>query len=171
MKYYSTNHRAPEVSLAEAVKKGLAPDKGLYMPERIGRLPEEFFGNIADMDFHRIATAVAEKFFGEDIPSEDLKKIVCDTLNFDTPIVNVHDRIWSLELFHGPTLAFKDVGGRFMARMLSYFIERGGQRLPRSGRHRCDRPLSGRESERDPGKAVHYTREEHHSPGSRRKLR
>ena len=126
MKYYSTNHRAPEVSLAETVKKGLAPDKGLYMPERIGRLPEEFFGNIADMDFHGIATAVAEKFFGEDIPSEDLKKIVCDTLNFDTPIVNVHDRIWSLELFHGPTLAFKDVGGRFMARMLSYFIAQEG---------------------------------------------
>ena len=128
MKYYSTNRQAPPATLAEAVKKGLAPDKGLYMPERIGHLPEEFFRNIADMDFHEIATAVAEKFFGEDIPSDDLKRIVCDTLCFDTPVVNVHDNIWSLELFHGPTLAFKDVGGRFMARMLSYFIAREDSR-------------------------------------------
>ncbi len=126
MKYYSTNRHAPLATLSEAVKKGLAPDKGLYMPEHIGRLPEEFFRNIADMDFHEIATAVAEKFFGEDIPTADLKKIVSDTLSFDTPIVNVHGRIWSLELFHGPTLAFKDVGGRFMARMLSYFIAQEG---------------------------------------------
>ena len=128
MKYYSTNRQAPPATLAEAVKKGLAPDKGLYMPECIGHLPEEFFRNIADMDFHEIATAVAEKFFGEDIPSDDLKRIVCDTLCFDTPVVNVHDNIWSLELFHGPTLAFKDVGGRFMARMLSYFIAREDNR-------------------------------------------
>ena len=124
MKYYSTNHKAAPATLAEAVKKGLAPDKGLYMPEKIVRLPEEFFRNIGEMDFHDIATAVATAFFGEDIPSDDLKKIVCDTLSFDTPVVNVHDNIWSLELFHGPTLAFKDVGGRFMARMLSYFIGR-----------------------------------------------
>ena len=128
MKYYSTNRQAPPATLAEAVKKGLAPDKGLYMPEHIGRLPEEFFRNMEDMDFHGIATAVAEKFFGEDIPSDDLKRIVCDTLSFDTPVVNVHDNIWSLELFHGPTLAFKDVGGRFMARMLSYFIAREDSR-------------------------------------------
>lgn len=126
MKYYSTNRQAPLASLAEAVKKGLAPDKGLYMPERIMRLPETFFENIADMDFHETASAVAEAFFGDDIPQADLKKIVCDTLSFDTPVVNVHDNIWSLELFHGPTLAFKDVGGRFMARMLSYFIAREG---------------------------------------------
>ena len=126
MKYYSTNRQAPLASLADAVKKGLAPDKGLYMPERIMRLPETFFENIADMDFHETASAVAEAFFGDDIPQADLKKIVCDTLSFDTPVVNVHDNIWSLELFHGPTLAFKDVGGRFMARMLSYFIAREG---------------------------------------------
>lgn len=124
MKYYSTNHKAPYATLAEAVKKGLAPDKGLYMPENIKRLPESFFSEIAGMDFHEIAVTVANAFFGEDIPANDLKKIVCDTLNFDTPAVNVHDNIWSLELFHGPTLAFKDVGGRFMARMLSYFIAR-----------------------------------------------
>ena len=126
MKYYSTNHKAPEATLAEAVQKGLAPDKGLYMPEKIARLPEEFFENIGEKDFHDIATTVATAFFGDDIPAADLEKIVCDTLSFDTPLVNIHDNIYSLELFHGPTLAFKDVGGRFMARMLSWFIRRDG---------------------------------------------
>ena len=122
MKYYSTNRKAPLATLEEAVKRGLAPDRGLYMPERIVRLPEEFFRNMGEMDFHEIAFAAASAFFGEDIPSGDLKDIVCDTLNFDTPVVNIHDNIWALELYHGPTLAFKDVGGRFMARMLSYFV-------------------------------------------------
>ena len=110
--------------MAEAVQKGLAPDKGLYMPEKIARLPEEFFETIGEKDFHDIATTVATAFFGDDIPAADLEKIVCDTLSFDTPLVNIHDNIYSLELFHGPTLAFKDVGGRFMARMLSWFIRR-----------------------------------------------
>lgn len=128
MKYYSTNHKAAPATLEEAVKKGLAPDKGLYMPERINRLPEGFIDNIGDMDFHAIATAVATSFFGEDIPAGDIGKIVRDTLCFDTPAVHIHDNIWSLELFHGPTLAFKDVGGRFMARMLSYFIAREDSR-------------------------------------------
>ena len=122
MKYYSTNGKAPLATLEEAVKRGLAPDRGLYMPERIVRLPEEFFRDMGEMDFHEIAFAAASAFFGEDIPSGDLKDIVCDTLNFDTPVVNIHDNIWALELYHGPTLAFKDVGGRFMARMLSYFV-------------------------------------------------
>ena len=128
MEYYSTNGKAGRVTLAEAVKKGLAPDKGLYMPERITRLPDEFFSRIGTMDFRSISTAVAEAFFGEDIPSEDLEKIVCDTLSFDTPLIKVRDNIFSLELFHGPTLAFKDVGGRFMARMLSYFIRKEDSR-------------------------------------------
>ena len=122
MKYYSINRKAPLATLEEAVKRGLAPDRGLYMPERIVRLPEEFFRDMGEMDFHEIAFAAASAFFGEDIPSGDLKDIVCDTLNFDTPVVNIHDNIWALELYHGPTLAFKDVGGRFMARMLSYFV-------------------------------------------------
>ena len=122
MKYYSTNRKAPLATLEDAVKRGLAPDRGLYMPERIVRLPEEFFRDMGEMDFHEIAFAAASAFFGEDIPSGDLKDIVCDTLNFDTPVVNIHDNIWALELYHGPTLAFKDVGGRFMARMLSYFV-------------------------------------------------
>lgn len=128
MKYYSTNHNSPDVSLAEAVVKGLAPDRGLYMPERIERLPREFFDNIDEMSFHEIACRVARAFFGEDIPGEDLDAIVCDTLSFPTPVVEVEPGIYSLELFHGPTLAFKDVGARFMARLLQYFIKRGDDR-------------------------------------------
>lgn len=125
MKYYSTNGSAPEATLEEAVRKGLAPDRGLYMPERIDRLSDEFFRNLGKMSFQEISTTVACSFFGDDIPADDLKKIVCDTLCFDTPLVKVEENIFSLELFHGPTLAFKDVGGRFMARMLSYFISKG----------------------------------------------
>lgn len=128
MKYYSTNHNSPDVSLAEAVVKGLAPDRGLYMPERIERLPREFFDNIDEMSFHEIACRVARAFFGEDIPGEDLDAIVCGTLSFPTPVVEVEPGIYSLELFHGPTLAFKDVGARFMARLLQYFIKRGDDR-------------------------------------------
>lgn len=128
MKYYSTNHNSPDVTLAEAVVKGLAPDRGLYMPERIDRLPKDFFDDIADMSFHDISCRVAQTFFGEDIPADDLRRIVCDTLSFPTPVVEVEPDIYSLELFHGPTLAFKDVGARFMARMLQYFISRGNDR-------------------------------------------
>lgn len=122
MKYYSTNGKADLASLEKAVVKGLAEDKGLYMPERINPLPTEFFAGIQDMSFHEIACAVAYAFFGEDIPQDDLNRIVCDTLSFDVPAVKVQDDIYALELFHGPTLAFKDVGARFMARMLQYFL-------------------------------------------------
>lgn len=128
MKYYSTNHTSPDVTLAEAVVKGLAPDRGLYMPEHIARLPREFFDGIADMSFHEIACAVASAFFGDDIPGDELDAIVCDTLSFPTPVVEVEPDIYSLELFHGPTLAFKDVGARFMARLLQYFIRKGDDR-------------------------------------------
>ena len=123
MKYYSTNHTAPQASLEEAVVKGLASDRGLFMPENIKRLPAEFFENIENLTFHEIACTVAEAFFGEDIPKEDLDRIVCDTLAFDCPVAEVEPTIYSLELFHGPTLAFKDVGARFMARLLQYFIK------------------------------------------------
>ncbi|MCI9285242.1 MAG: threonine synthase [Muribaculaceae bacterium] len=124
MKYYSTNRKAPEVTLEEAVLNGLAPDRGLYMPERIGRLPQSFFDGIAGMTFHEIASAVAREFFGDDIPAGVLDDIVTDTLSFAVPVVKVDNNIYSLELFHGPTLAFKDVGARFMARLLRYFIGR-----------------------------------------------
>lgn len=123
MKYYSTNHSAPLASLQEAVVKGLAPDKGLYMPENISRLPKKFFDEIGHFGLKEIAKTVADAFFGEDIPKDKLAEIVSDTLNFDIPLVKVDDDIYALELFHGPTFAFKDVGARFMARMLSYFVK------------------------------------------------
>lgn len=126
MKYYSTNRATPVVDLEEAVVKGLAADRGLFMPETIRPLPKEFFDTIDRLSFHEIACRVAEAFFGEDIPKEDLDRIVCDTLAFDCPVAEVEDRIYSLELFHGPTLAFKDVGARFMARLLRYFIGKRG---------------------------------------------
>ena len=122
MKYYSTNHNTPDVSLEAAVTQGLASDRGLFMPERIDPLPESFFREIGSMSFQEISFEVAKKFFGEDIPDQILKKIVFDTLSFDTPLVKVTDNIYSLELFHGPTSAFKDVGARFMARLLSHFL-------------------------------------------------
>lgn len=128
MKYYSTNQKAPSASLEEAVVKGLASDRGLYMPEQIKQLPSSFFEEIDKLSFQEISYRVADAFFGEDVPAETLKKIVYDTLSFDTPLVPVNDHIYSLELFHGPTLAFKDVGARFMARLLSYFIRKEGKR-------------------------------------------
>lgn len=127
MNYYSTNHQAPLATLEKAVVKGLAEDKGLYMPESIKPLPQEFFDNIANLSFQEIAYTVADAFFGEDVPAEDLKRIVYDTLSFDVPTVKVTDSIYSLELFHGPTLAFKDVGARFMARLLQYFLKKEGK--------------------------------------------
>ena len=127
MKYYSTNKKAPMATLHEAVVKGLAGDRGLYMPESIKQLPQSFFDNIQDMSFQDIAFTVAQAFFGEDIPDADLRRIVDDTLAFDCPVARVTDNIYSLELFHGPTLAFKDVGARFMARLLQYFIRQEGR--------------------------------------------
>src|SRR5574344_1264800 len=124
MNYYSTNGQAPIATLKKAVVKGLAEDKGLYMPERIKTLPQDFFDNIENLSFQEIAYRVADAFFGEDVPADDLKKIVYDTLAFDCPCVKVTDSIYSLELFHGPTLAFKDVGARFMARLLQYFLKK-----------------------------------------------
>ncbi len=124
MKYYSTNHQAPMSTLREAVEKGLAPDRGLYMPEKIKKLPESFFDMIDTLSFQEIAFEVAKAFFGDDVDESSLKQIVFDTLAFDTPVVKVDGNIYALELFHGPTLAFKDVGARFMARLLQYFIHK-----------------------------------------------
>ncbi|NPD92251.1 threonine synthase [Xylanibacter muris] len=126
MRYYSTNHNSPLATLREAVVKGLASDRGLYMPENIKRLPEEFFNTIHTKSFTDIATTVAGAFFGEDVIPDELCRIVSDTLQFDCPVKHVSGNIYSLELFHGPTLAFKDVGARFMARLLQYFIRQDG---------------------------------------------
>ncbi len=127
MKYYSTNKTAPIATLEKAVVKGLAEDRGLYMPEHIKPLLKEFFDNIDKMSFQEIAYTVADAFFGEDVDAESLKHIVYDTLQFDCPVVPVTESIYTLELFHGPTLAFKDVGARFMARLLQYFLKKGGE--------------------------------------------
>ena len=127
MKYYSTNGKAPIADLHKAVVKGLAEDRGLYMPEKIKQLPQAFFDTIETKTFQEIAYTVADAFFGEDVDAESLKQIVYDTLSFDCPVVKVKENIYTLELFHGPTLAFKDVGARFMARLLQYFIRQEGK--------------------------------------------
>ena len=128
MNYYSTSKQAPEATLEEAVVKGLAADKGLFMPRTIKPSPASFYMEMPNLTFQEIAYRVADAFFGEDVPAETLKQIVYDTLNFDVPLVPVTSNIYSLELFHGPTLAFKDVGGRFMARLLGYFIRKEGKK-------------------------------------------
>lgn len=122
MKYYSTNRQVAPVSLRTAVIKGLAADNGLFMPGSVQPFGEGFFEGIEHFSFQEIAFAVALRFFGDDIDRQHLHQIVNETLTFDCPVVKVKDNVWSLELFHGPTLAFKDVGARFMARMLRYFL-------------------------------------------------
>lgn len=130
MKFYSTFHRSPSVSLREAVMQGLAPDGGLYMPERIPVIPKAFFNNIAGMDLRDIAFVVADLMLGNNLGSSAIRKIVNDTFSFDIPLVKVEDNICSLELFHGPTLAFKDVGVRFLARVISHYSsERGDKKV------------------------------------------
>jgi len=127
MLYYSTNGKAPLATLEKAVVKGLAEDKGLYMPEHIKPLPKEFYDNIEKLSFREIAYKVADAFFGDDIDASSLKDIVYDTLQFDCPVKEITENIYTLELFHGPTLAFKDVGARFMARILQYFLKKEGK--------------------------------------------
>lgn len=129
MLYYSTHKRSQAASLTEAVTKGLAPDGGLYMPGQIDRLSDDFFKRMYDMDMQEIALEVAAHFLGDDVPADKLKHMVYDTLGFPVPLVPVHDRLYSLELFHGPTMAFKDVGARFMARLLGYFTHCDHQEL------------------------------------------
>ena len=134
MMYYSTNGKAPSAALPKAVARGLAEDRGLYMPEKIHTLPKAFFDDMPGMKFQDIAYNVAAAFFGDDVDNDALQDLVYDTLSFDCPIVKVEDNIYALELVHGPTLAFKDVGARFMARLLRYFSYQGGD-----GRHRGSR--------------------------------
>ncbi|WP_290699179.1 threonine synthase [Lacinutrix sp.] len=121
MNYYSLNHKAPNTTFKNAVIKGLAPDRGLYFPETITPLPQFFFDNIDNLSYSEIAYKAIEQFVSPDIPKSILKTIVEETLSFDFPIVKLNDNISTLELFHGPTMAFKDVGARFMARCLGYF--------------------------------------------------
>lgn len=121
MNYYSLNRKAPNTSFKEAVIKGLAPDRGLYFPESIQPLPKIFFEDIEHHSYSEIAYETIKQFVLPDIPEAELKRIVEETLSFDFPIVQLNKSISTLELFHGPTMAFKDVGARFMARCLGYF--------------------------------------------------
>jgi threonine synthase len=121
MTYYSLNNQAPEVSFQEAVVRGLAPDRGLYFPKGIAALPQGFFDDIENLDNATIAFEVIKQFVGDEIPELDLKQIIADVLSFDFPVKQLEDNISVLELYHGPTMAFKDVGARFMARCLGYF--------------------------------------------------
>ena len=121
MKYFSLNNNSPKVSFQEAVVLGLAPDRGLYFPESITPLPYSFFQNIENLSHEEIAFETIKQFVGNEIPETELKRIIAETLCFDFPCVPVENNVYSLELFHGPTMAFKDVGARFMSRCLGYF--------------------------------------------------
>ncbi len=121
MNFYSLNKIAPNVSFKDAVIKGLAPDKGLYFPEKITPLSKEFLNNIEKFSNEEIAFEVIKQFVADEIPEKELKEIISATVNFDFPIIAIEENIAALELFHGPTMAFKDVGARFMARCLGYF--------------------------------------------------
>lgn len=123
MKYYSLNKQAPAVDFKNATIKGQAPDKGLYFPETLPVLPKSWFDSMADKSNEEIAFDVISPYVGDEIPADELKRIVKETIDFPIPLVNVQDNIFSLELFHGPTLAFKDVGARFMSRCLGYFAK------------------------------------------------
>ncbi|MEZ4792358.1 MAG: threonine synthase [Gelidibacter sp.] len=121
MNYYSLNKKAPNTSFKDAVVRGLAPDKGLYFPESITPLPKSFFDDIDNLSYEEIAFEAIKQFVSPDIPESILKTIIAETLSFDFPVVEINKNVSTLELFHGPTMAFKDVGARFMARCLGHF--------------------------------------------------
>ena len=121
MRYYSLNNSSPLTSFKKAVQNGIAPDRGLYFPEEITPISEDFINNISDYSNEEIAYEVIKQFIGDEIPVTILKEIIKKTISFDFPVVNLDENIGSLELFHGPTMAFKDVGARFMSQCLEYF--------------------------------------------------
>ena len=129
MNYFSTNHLSPAVNFKTATIDGLAPDKGLYFPEEVPAIDSAFFKDINSYSKEEIALRMIAPYVGDEIPRAELKKIVSETVDFDFPLVHVHDDIFSLELFHGPTLAFKDVGARFMSRCLGYFVKNNNRKI------------------------------------------
>ena len=124
MNLYSTSHQVPNVNLKEAVFKGLPDDNGLFMPDHIPALSASFFENIEKYSFQDIAFEVCKALIGDEVPETEIRSIVNDVLTFDAPVLRVQDNIYVLELFHGPTAAFKDFGARFMARLMSYFLQK-----------------------------------------------
>jgi threonine synthase len=129
MLYYSLNNNSPRASFKEATIKGQAPDQGLYFPESVPVLPKGFFENISNYSKEEIAFRIIQPYIGDEIPPTELKEIIVETINFDFPLIKVEEDIFSLELFHGPTLAFKDVGARFMSRCLRYFVKGGSNHV------------------------------------------
>lgn len=121
MNFYSTNNKLFRTSLKEAVLQGLAGDNGLFMPETVPTMPEAFFDSLHERDIRQIALAVAQQFTGDDIPAGELQRIINETIQFDAPLVDITENISALELFHGPTMAFKDFGARFMSQLLRFF--------------------------------------------------
>jgi threonine synthase len=121
MNYYSLHHKSPKTTFKNAVVQGLAKDRGIYFPDNITTLSKEFIANISEYTNHEIAYEVIKQFVGDEIPTKKLKEIIEKTVSFDFPLVKIDDNIASLELFHGPTMAFKDVGAKFMAQCLEYF--------------------------------------------------
>ena len=129
MRYYSLNNSSPLSSFKKAVQNGIAPDRGLYFPEKITPISEDFINNINDYSNEEIAYEVIKQFIGDEIPTNILKEIIKKTISFDFPVVNLDDNIGSLELFHGPTMAFKDVGARFMSQCLEYFNQNKNEEI------------------------------------------
>jgi len=129
MKFYSTKHNSPNVELKEAVMSGLVPDGGLYVPISIPRLGSDFFEQASEVPFSDIAFEAGKHFFAPDVPENVLRSIVKESFNFEVPLVKLHKNLYVLELFHGPTLAFKDFGARFMARLLGYFAQQSQKKI------------------------------------------
>jgi len=129
MKFYSTNNTTTRTSFKEAVFNSMPQDKGLYMPVEIPRLSDKFLAHLADYTLPEIAFNVAQNLLGDDIPADDLRAIIYDAINFYAPVVPLESNVFVLELFHGPSLAFKDFGARFMSRVMSYFLQEGEKQL------------------------------------------
>ena len=123
MLFYSLNHQSPKVDFREATIRGQAPDKGLYFPETIPQLPHGFLKELPSLSKEAVALQVMQPYVEGVIPEKELERIIAETIAFDFPLVPVQDKMAALELFHGPTLAFKDVGARFMSRCLGYFLK------------------------------------------------
>ena len=189
MKYYSLNSPGTFVDFREATIRGQAPDKGLYFPEEIPQFPPDFLRNLKNPRREEIAFRIIQPYVGDTLPESELRRIVAETINFDFPLVPITPDIWSLELFHGPTLAFKDVGARFMSRCLGYFVKdntrpvtvlvatsgdtggavaSGFYDMPRRPRRH---PLPLRQGQQRPGTPAHHPRKEYHRPRSRGNLR
>ena len=129
MIFYSTNKNSPEVDFKTAVLRGLPEDNGLYMPKQIPTLLDDFFDNLPGMTFHEISFRVANTFLNKDLPEKNLRTIINEAFNFDAPLVRLDNNLFTLELFHGPTHAFKDFAARFMAKLMGYYVEKSGNEI------------------------------------------